>query len=188
MNNESYFDLILAHYKEVWDLDPLIYLWDKGPIEKMPISFRVLVFPPTFERRMWIYASCCMSSLNDNKPIELHIYSSIQDDSIIELLTVIAFYHNNKSKFGLDHTINFGRPWQNESLCEFGLISLPYLEGPKLENLLIPNTNLITKFYWIIPITEKEVEYKKKFGIEALETVFDKLRINYTDSQRKSLV
>jgi hypothetical protein len=61
-----------------------------------------------------------MSQPVDAMPIELHIFSSIKDESIIELFTSVAFYHRNTSMLGLNHTINFGRPWQNRSDCDHG--------------------------------------------------------------------
>ncbi len=175
---------IIDHYISNWGGTPLLYLWDKGPIDKLPIDFRVLEFEPTPFRNMWTYATCCMSEPVEINPIELHIFSGKKDESIIELLTSVAFYHHNTAKLNLHDTINFGRPWTQNSLCKFGYVSLPYLDGPKLENLKIEKTH---KFFWLIPITEKEKQYKRTFGYEKLEESFEK-GLNYLDPNRQSSV
>lgn len=182
-----YQEEIINHYKSCWKNEPKIYLWDKGPIEKLPFEFRVLEFPPNRERDMWTYSTCGLSQATDNDPIELHIFSSTQDNQLIELLTTIAYYHRNRCFLGLNHIVNFGKPWQNESISNFGFISLPFLDGPDLENLYFQENGRPIKFYWLIPITEKEKKYLSKFGVDALEEKFDN-GFNYIDPHRQSVV
>jgi Suppressor of fused protein (SUFU) len=184
--SKSYFDKVFEHYKKCWNSEPNVYLWNKGPIQKLPFEFRVLEFPIFGSRNMWTYATCCMSDLSCANPIELHIFSPNRDEGLIELLTAITYYHWNTGNLNIDHTVNFGKPWKDGSKCEFGLISLPYLDGPALENLHLPDTTI--KFYWLIPITKDEVEYKKKFGVESLEKIFDSSSFNYLDAGRRSVV
>lgn len=138
---------------------------------------------------MWAYCTCCMSQKQDTNPIELHIFSEKKDESLIELLTAIVYYHKNINKLNIWHTVNFGRGWQDDSSCNYGLISLPYLDGPKLENLYLDDaTEKCVKFYWLIPITKLEVDYKKEYGIDALELLFEKQSFNYLNPYRKSVV
>ena len=164
-----------------------IYLWDKGPIENLLFNFRVLEFAPSKQRDMWTYATCCMSQLGDKKGVEVHIFSSKRDESLIELLFASAFYHRNNKKLDLWHTINFGRPWQDDSKCEYGLFSLPYLDGPDLENLTSKD-NWEVNFYWLIPITKLEVEFKSKYGIELLEGKFEQVGLDYINPNRDSSI
>lgn len=182
----DYYQLVFDHYKTCWLAEPHTYLWDKGPIEQLPFNFRVLEFASTPVRKMWTYATCGMSDLDCANPIELHLFSSVKEETIIELLTAAAHYHSKKASFDLNHTLNFGRPWQEKSHCEYGLISLPYLDGPNLENMEIGDR--IVKFYWLIPITKEEVEYKRKYGAEALEQCFETAAFNYIDPQRKAVI
>ena len=185
----NYFDTIKDHYLSIWKKDPKIYLWEKGPIEKLNHDFKVLEFPPISQNRMWMYCTCCMSDLNDEHPIELHIFSKERDESIIELLTGVAYYHKSSNKIGLWHTINFGRGWQDNSMCEYGLISLPYIYGPILENLYLDRgKQKCIKFYWLVPVTKEEVNYKRDYGIEALEQLFEQQSLNYLDPHRNSVV
>ena len=180
-------DKVTQHYIDHWKNAPKTKVWDAEKINKKVNNFKVLEFSPTNKRNMWTYATCGMSTMEEKTPIELHIFSEKQDRSLIELLTVIAYYHRGHH-LGLSHTVNFGRPWQDNSKCEYGLISLPYLDGPSLENLYIPSYDENIKFYWLIPINEDEVAFKKKNGIEALAAKFDETEFNYLNPYRDGVV
>lgn len=184
--NNIYFEDILDHYMRNWKNQPSLRIWDKGPIQKLPESFRVLEFAPNTARDMWTYATCCMSQIDDIAPLEVHMFSSKQDVGLVELLTALAYYHRNTTNVNLHHTVDFGRPWQDDSLCSYGFVSLPYLDGPDLENLSIRRKKI--KFYWLIPVTESEVYFKAKYGVEALEDKFDNIGLNYINPSRLPLI
>ena len=95
----------------------------------------------------------------------------------------MAHFHRQAQSLGFGHTVNFGKPWLNDSLCDHGLVSLPYLDGPILENLEIGDGQIV-KFYWLIPITKSELEFKKSFGLEALEKKFEETNFNYGNPNR----
>jgi len=125
-----------------------------------------------------------MSQQNDAPALELHLFSPMRTESHIELLTVIAHYHLTGEYLDVGHTVNFGRPWLPESRCDHGLISLPYLDGPKLEWLDWAGNKI--RFLWLVPISAAEVEYKKLHGLEALEARFEECRFDYLNPLRKS--
>jgi hypothetical protein len=182
----SWREEIQKHYESVWRNKAILSLFSNGPISELPADFAVLKFPPTRDRSMWTFATCCMSAPYDSSPIELHVFSEIDSDEIVELLYVIAHYHRIETHLDLNHTVNFGRGWQRKSKCEYGFISRPYLDGPDLENLTTQGGKALN-FYWLIPVTRAEVEFRKQFGTEALEKVFDK-GLGYLDPARASLV
>nr|WP_068893378.1 suppressor of fused domain protein [Pedobacter panaciterrae] len=184
---EDYKSRIISHYSSVWDGDFQERKWLKGPIMQVVPHLSILEYKPYSSREMWTYATCGMSTHTHKFPIEVHIFSSIQDDSIIELLSAVCYYHNVESNLDLGNTVNFGRSWQGSSELSFGLLSLPYLDGPNLETLRWNNSNDI-HFYWLIPITKKEVAYKKEFGLEALEAKFEANDFNYLNPNRKSVI
>lgn len=182
----SYKREIIEHYQRIWNTKPEIRNWLRGPFAELGEDFCVLEFPPEKDGEMWTYATCCMSASQDQDPVELHLFSSGKDESLVELLTAVAYFHIKTARLGLNHTVNFGRPWQVNSLCDHGFISLPYLFGPQLENGII--SGIEVSFYWLLPVTEKEVAYKEKYGTEALESKFDAVDFNYLDPNRNSVV
>jgi len=175
---------IKDHYQKHWG-HYSIHKFEKGPINELPLGFFILRFKPSPNRKMWTYATCGMSSPKRHKMIEIHIFSYTKNDFLIELLTAIAHYHCTGAELGLGHTVNFGQPWYANSKCEYGLISLPYLDGSSLEWMNSQYGN--TQFLWLLPITREEVMYKKKYGLEALEEQFEK-GVNYLDYFRESMV
>jgi len=127
-----------------------------------------------------------MSEHDDLRPVELHIFSHQENHDIVEILTAVAHFHRRGATLGVGHTVNFGKAWFQKSQCEFGLVSLPYLDGPTLE-VLPPEDGGVVKFYWLIPITESEVVYKKRRGLEALESEMERSQFNYLDPYRTSI-
>lgn len=178
---------IQEHYKKNWSNIPKSEILDIEKNTPKISDFEVLVFEPNNNRDMWTYATCGMSTMKEDSPLELHIFSQKEDKNLIELLTAIAYYHREHS-LDLAHTVNFGRPWQENSKCGYGLVSLPYLDGPDLENLYIPAYDENIKFYWLIPIDQKELEYKKIYGMDGLEDKFEEVGFNYLDPERRSVI
>ena len=126
-----------------------------------------------------------MSHQPDAPPIELHLFSPEQTEAHVELLTAMAYYHLTRDYLDLGHTVNFGRPWFPKSKCDHGLISLPYLDGPKLEWLDAGLRKI--RFLWLIPITPAELQFKKVEGLEALEEKFEESNFNYLNPWRASV-
>jgi hypothetical protein len=127
-----------------------------------------------------------MSCQGDAVAIELHLFSPVQSSQHVELLTAIAHYHVTGEYLNLGHTVYFGRPWLPGSECDYGFVSLPYLDGPTLEWSKIEGREV--RFLWLIPITYAEREFARQHGIEALEAKFDAASFNYLDTHRKSVV
>jgi hypothetical protein len=113
------------------------------------------------------------------------MFSPFASDLIVELLVATAHYHRTGHTLNLWHTVNFGRPWLEGSACEYGLISLPYLDGPRLEDFRSGTSSV--KFYWLIPVTRKEVRLKAEYGVKALEERFELSSFDYVDPMRPSV-
>jgi hypothetical protein len=127
----------------------------------------------------------CTSKPMDPECIELHLFSRFRAGQLAELLVAMAHCHRTGSSLGLNHTVNFGRPWFPNSNCDHGLISLPYLDGPKLEWAEIESRSV--RFLWVIPITSDEVAYKRNNGVQALEERFELAHFDYADPSRPSV-
>jgi len=146
---------IHEHYLKHWHNFVGAIKFERGPIEDLPDEFRVLRFAPSADRRMWTYATQCMSQPDDDSRLEVHLFAADEHKDLIELLAVAAHYHRTCARLDLGHTVNFGRPWLPDSACDHGLISRPYLDGPGLEWLTVGGSK--TRFQWLIPVTKREV-------------------------------
>lgn len=182
------YDLIelQQHLQKNWQVEAQPVLWQSGPTEKLDATFRVLEFPPGPVHAMWIYSTLGMSLNRPEDLVELHIFSDKQDATLIELLTVVASYHRNGLPLGLHHTVNFGWPWQDNSAASFGFVSLPYLDGERLEVFEWEDQHLHN--LWLIPITEEERYYKISNGWDALEDVFEAAQLQYINPYRANCV
>jgi Suppressor of fused protein (SUFU) len=181
-----YLEEIRRHYTKCWESNARVLRWDKGPIHELPLNFSVLCFEPRPERKMWTYATCGMSLPTDPDPVELHLFAPQENGQLVELVTAICHFHRHGSFLHHGETVNFGRPWLDDSLCEYGLISRPYLDGPSLEWIEINSSRV--RFLWLIPITKAEREYKKQFGLEALEAKLEAASFDYINPARPSVL
>lgn len=177
---------IEEHYLMNWGRYSECIFNDKEPIHKILPMFKVLKFKPTEKRNSWIYATCGMSGNDKEQGLELFMLAPTENDFLIYLLAAIAHYHASGNILGLGHTVNFGSAWYEDSKCDHGLISLPYLDGPNLEWLETRSMNI--RFLWLIPITAEELQYKKDKGAAALEDTFEDAEFNYIDPFRGSVV
>jgi hypothetical protein len=128
-----------------------------------------------------------MSQAADTNRLEIHVLCRPDDSertNLAEILTAIVHYHRTGSELGLGHTVNFGKPWVAGSACTYGVLSLPYLDGPDLEWLEAPRV----RFLWLIPATHAEIEFKKARGMEALEERYETAQFNFLDPFRASVV
>lgn len=185
MRHTDYAQRIDRHYTDRWTAPTRAVRFDKGPIHELPEEFRVLLFNRSPE--MMAYATRCMSQPADRQRLEIHLLSRPNEKGnvdLVELLTAAAHYHRTGSPLGLGHSVNFGRPWVPGSACDHGILSLPFLDGPKLEWLDNPEV----RFLWLLPATRAEVAFKKAHGLEALERRFEEAQFDYHDPFRASVV
>lgn len=174
------------HYEAVWGRPAQPCVMPRNPTSSMPGAFSIVKFAPGSADGLWVYATVGMSRLRAGRPIELHMFSQVESAEIAEVLTVTAHYHMTGAPLGLHHSVNLGRGWLGNSSCDHALISLPYRDGPRLE---IFRAGLkTTRCYWLLPITEREVDFKKAHGTEALEQRFEAIDVPFADPLRESVV
>jgi hypothetical protein len=175
---------IEAHYLRNWGSTGVRCLFNKGPVWDLPTDFAVLKFPPRANREMWTFATRCMGEAGDPEPLELHCFSETDAAPLVEMLYAIAHFHRTGSTLDLGHTVNIGRGWWEGSTLQYGLISLPYLDGPALEYM----EGHTRRFLWLIPLSEREAKFKRVMGSEALEQALERFGFNYLDPRRPSVV
>jgi hypothetical protein len=186
-DTKNYIESLTHHYENFFGVKGNRLILQKGPTQKLHKDFFVLEFPHNDKHKMFCYCTVGMSAdkLDDNL-VELIVYSPKPDNLLVELLTVCASYHRNGFPLNLSHTVNIGQPWLDNSKCDHGFISLPYLDGQELELFSFGKQDI--HCYWFIPITEQEKEYKRKYGSEALEQLFDDKQFDYLNPNRDSLI
>jgi hypothetical protein len=182
----SYQASLLAHYRAHWPAPPTSLRSTRPSVQHVAAPFHILEFAPSAHRTMWTYATCGPSSWHVDQPLELHLFSASQAPELVDLLTAMAHYHQTAHALDVGHTVNFGLPWQPGSLCSYGLLSLPYLDGPTLETLHLAQRQV--RCYWVIPITPAERDFKRAAGLEALEELFDQSSLDYLTPLRPSVV
>ncbi|QSW90275.1 suppressor of fused domain protein [Flavobacterium endoglycinae] len=188
-NQEStmYVEQLKDHYENYFGISGQPLILEKGPREKLHPDFFVLEFKPNDRHDFWVYCSVGMSlEREDDNLIELFVFSPQQDSSLVELITVCASYHRNLRPLNIHHTMNIGKPWLGNSKCDHCFISLPYLDGEEME--LFSFNRQIFHCYWLIPITEKERDYKIEEGCEALEQLFEDKQLDYLNPERECLL
>ena len=181
-----YQQALLAHYVHQWGIQPAVLATERPSFHYVPATFRVLEFAPTLARTMWTYATCGLSLPEMPQLLELHLLSPQQSPELVDLLTAVAHYHQTEHTLGLDHTVKFGVPWLPDSACSCGLVSLPYLDGPSLEQM--PYQSWVVQCLWLIPITPAERAFKASHGVEALEDLFEQTSFDYLNLARPSVV
>lgn len=184
---KSYTERLTRHYNAYYGMQGKRLTLTTGLVEKLHKDFFVLEFPPNARHKMFCYCTVGMSAdRHDDNLIELVMYSPKQAASIVELMTACASHHRNVLPLNLHHTLNIGQPWVDNSKCDHGFISLPYLDGQSLEIFNFDKKEI--HCYWLIPITETERDYKIDNGWEALEQLFEDNQLDYLNPERDSLV
>lgn len=182
----NYKEKLIDHYENYFGVKGKCLNLAIEPTGKLADGFCVLEISPNRQNQMYCYCTVGMSIDHLDNAIELVVYSPRSDLALVELLTACASYHRNNTTLNLHHTVNIGQPWLDDSVCDHGFISLPYLDGEALE--LFQFEDRLVNCYWLIPITKEERDYKVGHGVEALEQLFEDKQFDYLDPQRESLV
>lgn len=155
MRFKKYTNELRRHYESFYGVAGSKMTLDKGPTNKLHPEFFILELEPSKRHQMWTYATVGMSlDRDDDNLIELITYSKERDKSRVELLTVNASYHRNSAPLSLHHTVVVGQLTDDNTTCDHGFISLPYIEGEGLEIIKFNGQEI--HCYWFIPITEKK--------------------------------
>ena len=170
------------------------YVHKEGPMKMMLPNWRVIEIQPLKAQDHWIYISIGTWEVTKDElyeqgryGIEFLITSPEKNIQHVKTLAMAAVYHSEpKTRINLQHVVDIGEPWIKESQCDHFLVSLPYPFPPQLETILI--NDLYVSFWWLLPITKKEADYAEKYGVEALEKVFEKKSIHFCDVKRGSAV
>ncbi|AZR59517.1 suppressor of fused domain protein [Eikenella corrodens] len=179
----DYNRIVFRHLKKFWiDQEITAFSWEFGRIlDELP-DFTVYRIAPPYDRsHPWVYISSGLGKIINQ---EFIIVSPTEDSIHVETLAMLASvcFNHKDGYFGLGRVIEIGRPWIDGSNMENFLISLPYPYGEKIEYM----GNI--RFFWLLPITDKEKEFLDNHKVEELEEKLDEVGINYLSVIRKSVV
>jgi Suppressor of fused protein (SUFU) len=179
-------NLILeSHIQKYFDKSEIfIEFWNQGPITEILPEYKVLKVWSK-DLNLWAYISIGSWNLFDNSKLEFVILASDDNSKYIERLAMTTYYHS-LHRLGLNHTFPLGEPWIENSTLEYCLVSKPYPLGEEFEICNIRKEHI--HFFWLLPITEKEREFKVENGTEALESKFESEELEFWDAKRKSVI
>jgi hypothetical protein len=162
-----------------------------GPIEQRAPGFRVVRVAPERSAGVWTYVSCgTWDAIHiDEHGLEFCMVAPDPDRRHELLLAMTAYYHANPDEtYRLDHghTVALGEPWVPGGALDHLLVSLPYPYGQEFEMCRWEGGH--ARILWLLPITERERDFKAQHGLEALERRFEDAGIHYWDPHRSPVV
>jgi len=154
----------------------------------------VIEIAPLMAKDPWIYISLGTWEVTKDElyeqgryGIDFLITSPERNLGHIKTLAMAAVYHSEpKTRINIGHIIDIGEPWMKGSQCDHFLVSFPHPFPHELETILI--NDIYISFWWLLPITIKEADYAKKHGVESLEKLLEKKRVDVLAVNRKSAV
>lgn len=184
---DTYSEALSAHYAATWGLAAATETLKRGPMDQVAPNFCVLVFAPRSSWTLWTYATVGMSDAGNESPLELHLFSPVRSEMHVETLTAVAHFHRTRARLDLNHSVNLGRSWLDDSICDHALLSLPYLHGPTIE-WCKQRGRLDIRCLWLLPISRSERDFKETYGVDALEARFDAPPLDYANPRRAPVV
>lgn len=112
---------------------------------------------------------------DDPRRAELLIYVNEIRPEILERLSRAAMFPFAEGTYiGHGDTIDWMIPVVDKSDLTTDLIIYSIIEEHRNLPLMIENDEV--QLYWLVPITDSELEFKKSHGIDALLELFDKVK------------
>ena len=161
--------------------------WAQSYVSDLYPDFSVLEIEPGPKDRNWRYVSSGTWEVAQEGAglTEFMIITDKPGLRQIQILTMNHLYHKDHNLMVGD-SYALGAPWVKGSNCNHMLVSLPYPYGPDFEICAIGDCHL--HIYWLLPITEREHDYKVRNGADALEEVFEANGLEYWKTKRKSVI
>ena len=152
-------------------------------------SIYILNCPDPIDNKVMFYCSIGLFEYPiDDKRYEILMAGYSKYDTIPNILSTCAFFvikNNWKCTYGNVFETLVEMYCKNTEMKHI-LFTSPFLWEDKLVDFNIEGKPI--DFVLAIPISDKELEYKNKFGTDALETLFEKESIDIFDINRKSIV
>jgi hypothetical protein len=153
---------------------------------------RVLEVAPDDDAELWAYVSVGVWEVTkeERHGLELVYLSETAGRVTAEHLVMTAYYHANPDdesyRLWEGHTIPIGEPIVTGSHLDHLLVSRPYPLGPDFELAVVDDVSV--HFFWLLPITDAERRFRHERDLEALESRFDEIGLQYWRLDRASAI
>lgn len=123
------------------------------------------------------YASVDTFHKNIGKELLMLFKNDIDINLYGNIFAIVANYFQKNLEINYlgGHTMSLGPIISNSKITAFYL-SIPYS---------FDDENVWEKYFWVVPITDKELQFLHKNGLEALEDHFENKSINLTNLMRE---
>lgn len=184
---------VLEHYIRRWGKPITIHTFDSAEVSPSIRPLYIAVFSLPGDG-LAMYASIGMSraGMLDSETNTIHyaeIFMGVYEhfESLPKIMAMLATYpHNEKTFVAPEHTIPLGMPIvQNSSLTSV-LFAIAYFDPPWFRGLDVDGKHI--QFLWVIPLTEREREFKTKTGWNALGQMFENEQVVIGDVFRESAI
>jgi hypothetical protein len=160
-------------------------MWTLGSWPREHPEFRALELAPPGGDQPWIYVSAGAAHLRrfDGVGHEYVIRTWQQDRLMVELLSMVAAYSTREDHDG--HTVPIGGPWVEGAEADHLYFNKPYFVSRDFAGLRIDDAFSL-RFLWLVPITEREKEWRHEHGQEAFEQWLEEHHVRPEDPARRS--
>ncbi len=152
-------------------------------------SIYIMNCPDPIDNKVMFYCSIGLLDYpTDDKRYEILMAGYDEYEAIPNILSTCTFFvmkNNWKCTYGNVFETLVEMYFKNTEMKHI-LFTTPYLWEDKFTDFNIEGEPV--NFVLAVPISDKELEYKNKYGTDALETLFEKKSIDIFDIDRKSIV
>jgi len=157
-----------------------------GPMRRRDKRFGVVTFEPYDPAGPTLYLSTAIT--RGTRSTSFFALADRPARGHVETLTLMAWRHLEGTLPPLQAgtVVPIGRPWLPRSPLSWVLVSPPYPLGPSWPELQLPSGRW--DLLWAQPITSREAQYARGYGVEALQRRFSRAGIRFTAGHRDSVV
>lgn len=188
-------ELIGKHYTDYFGRSHTVFEMDPPPaaLERVP-GLRMLEV--TAGKRVdvvsYLTLGCWEAVQSLGVGCEFVLAAREPDVAHLKSLGAAAIAHCGHPDNRLDRgsVVQLDGPWLPGSECDRLLVTLPYPYGPDFEycRWKFRGQNNTARVLWLMPITAAEAAMVALDGVDALETRFEEVGVNFADPARRSAV
>jgi hypothetical protein len=157
--------------------------------EKSDSEIRILSCPDPIDEDVMFFSTIGLSEIIKNKnSTEIFFTSYTSFSKAANILSTTAFFIINNGWIASDGAVFetlIEMYYPNKEMKHL-YFTMPYLWEDKLEDFSVENKKV--NFLLAIPISDKELAFKNKYGFEKFENLFQEKEVDIFDLDRKSTI